>query len=247
MPCNSLKQRVQPQPPAPFQVLIQSGWSARSASDKPSSVGGTACKSPTARFLPASACSVLGPLSAPSSGLAQESDISVFNGLSQPVQITLGEQHFMVAPYASYNLAVRLDEKTELLAQTRTGQEIERFHPDLQGHSRHYVYNVAGASPLVEWTATYGKATEVPPRKIGAPRWLASGAEVYFTEPPASISTKSGSGTRKVLSGAPANADPEALLDLLNNEQERRRLAATHVKWDAPDTPQISHWQALSH
>lgn len=182
-----------------------------------------------------------------SGSASQESDISVFNGLSQPVQITLGEQHFMVAPYGSYNLAVRLDEKTELLAQTRTGQEIERFHPDLQGHSRHYVYNVAGASPLIEWTAAYGNATEVPPRKLGAPRWLAAGADVYFTEPPANISTKSGGGTRKVLSGAPANADPQAVLKLLDDETERRRVAATHVQWDAPNTPQISRWQALSH
>jgi hypothetical protein len=193
------------------------------------------------------ACAIVGAVLGFSGSASQESDISVFNGLNQPVQVTLGEQHFMVAPYGSHNLAVRLDEKTELLAQTRTGQEIERFHPDLQGHSRHYVYNIAGASPLIEWTAAYGNATEVPPRKLGAPRWLAAGADVYFTEPPANISTKSGGGTRKVLSGAPANADPQAVLKQLDDEQERRRVAATHVQWDAPDTSQISRWQALSH
>lgn len=182
-----------------------------------------------------------------SGSASQESDISVFNGLNQTVQVTLGEQRFVVAPYGSHDLSVRLDEKTELLAQTRTGQEIERFRPDIQGHSRHYVYNIAGASPLIEWTATYGNATEVPPRKLGAPRWFAAGAEVYFTEPPASISTKSGGGTRKVLSGAPANADPAAVLKQLDDEQERRRVVAAHVQWDAPEAPKVSRWQALQH
>ena len=182
-----------------------------------------------------------------SGSASQESDVSVFNGLNQSVQVTLGEQQFMVAPYGSHNLSVRLDEKTELLTKTGAGKEIERFHPEIQGHSRHYVYNVAGASPLVEWTAIYGHATEVPPRMLGAPRWLAADSEVYFAEPPASISTKSGSGTRKVLSGAPANVEPAALLERLDNEQERRRVAATHVQWDTPDTPQISLWKALSH
>jgi Zn-dependent protease with chaperone function len=180
-----------------------------------------------------------------SGSASQESDISVFNGLSQPVQVKLGEQHFTVAPYASHDLSVRLDEKTELLAQTRSGKEIERFHPDLQGHSRHYVYNIAGASPLIEWTATYGNATEVAPRKLGAPRWLAAGAEVYFTDPPANISTKSGGGTRKVLSGMPANADPQAVLKQVDDEQERRRVAAAHVQWDAPDSPHVGRWRAL--
>lgn len=198
-----------------------------------------------ARLLGAGA--IVGAVLGFSGSASQESDISVFNGLNQPVQVTLGEQHFVVAPYGSHNLSIHLDEKSELQAKTGKGQEIERFHPDLQGHSRHYVYNIAGASPLVEWTATYGHATEVPPRMLGAPRWLAADSEVYFTEPPASISTKSGSGTRKVLSGAPANVEPAALLERLDNEQERRRVAATHVQWDTPDTPQISLWKALSH
>lgn len=181
-----------------------------------------------------------------SGGTSQESDISVFNGLNQPVQVTLGDQHFTVAPHGNHNFSARLDEKAELLAHTRAGQEIERFRPEIHGHSRHYVYNIAGASPLIEWTATYGSAAEVPPRMLGAPRWLAGGADVYFAEPPTSIKTKTGSGTRKVLSGAPADIEPEGVLERLDNEQERRRVAATHAQWDTPDTPQIRRWQALS-
>lgn len=178
---------------------------------------------------------------------SQESDISVFNGLNRPVQVGLGKHSFLLAPYASHNLSVHLDEKTELQAQTQSGQEIERFRPDLQGHSRHYVYNIAGASPLVEWTATYGNAAEVPPRMLGAPRWLVAGADVYFSEPPASVSTKHGGATRTVLSAPPASAEPQAVLNLLGDERERQRIAATHARWDTPEAAPTRRWQSLTH
>lgn len=178
---------------------------------------------------------------------SQETDISVHNGLNRPVRVSIGQHTAEIPPYGSTNLSVSLDENAQCSASTMTGEEIERFTPEIQGHSRHYVYNIAGATPLIEWTATYGNATEVPPRIVGAPRWLAANADVYFSDPPNSVTTKSGGATRKVLSGPSIGTDPKSQLSVLTDNQERQRIAQAHVRWDTPDAVQTRLWRELLH
>jgi hypothetical protein len=60
---------------------------------------------------------------------------------------------------------------------------------DIPLGSNHSVYNVAGASVLVEWTASYGSAGAMPERVVGPVRWTTTDASFIFEEPPEQIST----------------------------------------------------------
>ena len=59
---------------------------------------------------------------------------------------------------------------------TDSGEVIEQFATEIPVGSDESIYNIAGASMLVEWTATYGPAREVPERMIGPQRWTTSAA-----------------------------------------------------------------------
>ena len=48
-----------------------------------------------------------------------------------------------------------------LVARTERGEQIEAQSVNLEG-SQHYVYNVGGGTPLVEWTASYGVRRHKP-------------------------------------------------------------------------------------
>ncbi|HET7868070.1 MAG TPA: hypothetical protein VFL86_26990, partial [Burkholderiaceae bacterium] len=84
-----------------------------------------------------------------------------------------------------------------------------------------------------------------PERLLGAPRWITSSAGTLFTEPPKSISTKGGGGTREVLSGL-GNEAPQQELGMLQGEAEQLRLATTRARWDALDSRDIGHWLAIA-
>src|SRR5690606_19081256 len=90
---------------------------------------------------------------------------------------------------------------------TRAGELVEELDADVSNTQTQYVYNVAGAAPLVEWTAVYGPGTEPPPRMLGAPRVTRTSADVLFREPPTSVSTRSGHASRSVLASL-ADTDP---------------------------------------
>lgn len=172
------------------------------------------------------------------------STITVYNGLGLPVQVSIGSQRLSVPPFLAKVIDVRLDETSAVEARSVDGSLIERFTPLLSGHGQNYVYNVAGASPLVEWTAVYGSATRRPPRFLGAPRWFTSYADVLFADPPRSVQSKGNGATRTVLTGL-GDRPPAEVLGVLTNDAERARLISLHAKWDAPDASNTKNWQAL--
>jgi hypothetical protein len=171
--------------------------------------------------------------------------LTVYNGLGVPVRVGAGKERVAVPPFSSNRIDVQLDETSTVEARTAAGELIEQFTPTLSGHAQRYVYNVAGASPLVEWTATYGPATASPPRFLGAPRWTTSSADVLFAAPPESVKSKSGGATRTVLTGLGERA-PAEVLKVLGNEDERKRVIALHAKWDNPKAPHTKEWQGMA-
>ena len=176
---------------------------------------------------------------------ATTSVLTVYNGLGLPVQVSAGNAHVAVAPFSAARIDVQLDEKSTVEARAADGTAIERFTPALNGRAQHYVYNIAGASPLVEWTAVYGSAAERPPRFLGAPRWLTSSADVLFADPPESVKTKGGGAIRTVLTGLGDRA-PAQVLKVLDNAAERKRVIALHAKWDRHNAAHAKEWQALA-
>nr|WP_298165806.1 M48 family metallopeptidase [uncultured Pseudomonas sp.] len=171
-----------------------------------------------------------------------ETSVSVYNGLGTPVLAQIGSRTVQVAPFSAAHIDVEFSDDSLVSARTLGGEVIETFAPTLSGLGLHYVYNVAGASPLVLWTAVYGNVAEVPPSLLGAPRWLNSRADLFFTDAPQSISSKSGGGKRQVLDGVGERA-PDEVLELAANETEAKQIVRARSRWDDAATPHASTWQ----
>jgi Zn-dependent protease with chaperone function len=172
------------------------------------------------------------------------SPLSIYNGLGRAVEVRVGAQRIALAPFSAAHRDFELSDALTIETRTTGGDLIERFSPNLAG-AKHYVYNVASASPLVEWTAVYGSATKQPPRYLGAPNWLASSADVFFADAPESVKTKGGGATRLVLSGL-GDRPPAEVLNLLANETQQKQVIAAHAKWDSANTPNAQEWQAIA-
>ena len=75
---------------------------------------------------------------------------------------------------------------------TKSDELIEEFDEELHGANARYVYNVASATPLYEWTAVYtpeGAATRTradapAERQLGTQRWYTTSVDHVFEDPP---------------------------------------------------------------
>jgi Zn-dependent protease with chaperone function len=155
--------------------------------------------------------------------------VVVYNGLDRRVEVTVGHEHVTIEPFDHRELELAASGPVAVEARTVDGVVIESFTPDADVSLGRYVYNVAAASPLVEWTASYGSAAEEEPRLLGAPRWTTTSVDHAFTEPPGSLSTSSSGATRTALAGG---ADRGlAALGMLDSDEERRRVALLQSRW----------------
>jgi hypothetical protein len=139
------------------------------------------------------------------------------------------------------------DEDYAVRTVAENGEVIEQFDANIPVGSNESVYNVAGASMLVEWTATYGHVGEVPERMVGPQRWTTSSADFIFEQPPESISSSSSSegGTRDVM-GAFGHDNPSAMLSMLHDEKQRAQVIRTHARWDSSEGHYTAYWLALA-
>lgn len=178
-----------------------------------------------------------------------QASLSIYNGLNTTVTVRVdGAKHTLPSLGTA---TVELDPTggEPVQAVDEAGRVIESFVPERDGGLGHYVYNVAGASPLVAWTATYGSRSAVPERYLGAPRWMRSEADVFFAEPPKQIETSktSGGGTREVVTGF-GERSPEEMLSLLRSEDRKLHegMILAHARWDHLDSPHLSTWLAAA-
>jgi Zn-dependent protease with chaperone function len=171
-----------------------------------------------------------------------DASVTVYNGLARPVLVTIGKAAAVsVPPLATSTQTLAADQTVRIEARSVEGQLIESFDADARGSFGQFIYNVAGAAPLVEWTAAYGNASAPPERVLGAPRWSSSSAGFLFTDAPKSISTKGGGGTREVLSGL-GDVPPSQQLGMIADPAEGLRLATAHARWDALASPHLGQW-----
>jgi Zn-dependent protease with chaperone function len=173
-------------------------------------------------------------------------DVTIYNGLGRVVRVALDGRELDVAPGTAQTVGVDADSDLRIVASTPEGETIERFDARSGGAFGHTVYNIAGASPLAIWTATYGPATASPPQLLGAPRWSDVTADVLFDNPPHSVSTKHGEGaTRRVLEGFAA-VPPDTLPELLNGDARAiQAVAAVHARWDPVTSRDLPRWTLL--
>jgi Zn-dependent protease with chaperone function len=173
--------------------------------------------------------------------------VNVYNGLARPVTVSIGDASANLAPYSRATLDPSGQKKYMVKAATTEGRVIEQFEMDIPIGSDDNLYNVAGASALVEWTATYGSARERPERMLGAVRWARSDASHIFEDPPESISTstRDEGGTRDVVS-AYGHDSPQQLFAIVQDEAQRWQIINAHARWDASDAPNTVIWLGIA-
>ncbi|GAA5175745.1 hypothetical protein GCM10025771_08730 [Niveibacterium umoris] len=176
---------------------------------------------------------------------ASNSTLSIYNGLGRPVSVKVGNQSVTVAAFSATELSIPISGPLPVEARSGDGRLIDSYQPDLSGHGAHYVYNVAAASPLVEWTASYGSAPKVPPHMLGARHWFSTHVDVYFGDAPQSVSTKGSGATRTVLSGV-GEREPREQLGLVEQDDERIRIVRLHAQWDEPHQPNTEQWKTIA-
>jgi len=178
-------------------------------------------------------------------GTLGSSTITVYNGLAVPAVVEIDGEEIMVDPLATHTQRIGKAGIYPIAARTRQGKLIETFQSEIPGSFGNFVYNVGGATPLVEWTAVYGNATRQPERFLGAPRWSRTSAQVLFKDPPESVETKGGGAIRRVLT-AVSESSPSRQLSMVADSVEQRHLVETHARWDGTASEYIMGWLAIA-
>jgi Zn-dependent protease with chaperone function len=166
--------------------------------------------------------------------------VVVYNAFDFPVTVSLGPRRIDVFPHDAARYEVEPSSKLHVEARTNGGYRIEAFDADVSS-LRTYVYNVGGASPLVEWTASYGYAARVPERPLGHPRFLETTADVLFRDPPSKLSMTGKSDTRTVLTGY-AGVSPAPMLQRLTTDREREAVTLIHAEHVDAGSPNAALW-----
>jgi hypothetical protein len=171
--------------------------------------------------------------------------VTIYNGLARPVLVEIGGARLEVEAFASASRQLDADRSYKVETRTLQGQSIESFNAEVRGSFASFVYNVASAGPLVEWTAAYGNAKARPQRLLGTPRWSTSSADTLFDEPPRSVDTSGGGATREVLTGL-GNTSPGRQLDMVESEADQKRLITAHARWDLSNSRYFFRWLGLA-
>lgn len=173
--------------------------------------------------------------------------VNIYNGLGRQVTVSIGEASTRIPAFSHAKLTVGNDEEYAVRTVTEYGELVEQFNAQIPIGSDESIYNVAGASMLVEWTAAYGQFKEKPERMIGAQRWTTSSADYIFEQPPKTISSSRSSdgGTRDVI-GAFGHDNPSVMLAMLQDEKQQAQVIRTHARWDSSDGHYTGYWLSLA-
>ncbi|NHZ40563.1 M48 family metallopeptidase [Massilia aquatica] len=166
--------------------------------------------------------------------------IIVYNGLGLPVSVDIDGRKAVVPAHVNRELSVPALGKHHVETRSGDGRLIEAFDAVAE-RGGHPVYNVASATPLVQWHATYGNDKPVPDEMLGTVRWVDRRADFRFEKPPESISSKHGGGSRSVLDGL-ADASPETQIGALENEAKAKQLGLLHARWDETSAAHSETW-----
>lgn len=170
-------------------------------------------------------------------------DIAIYNGLGRSVRVSIGGHSVSVPAFASSKIEASHARSYHVEAHDEQGRLVESFEGDINDGQAGTFYNIAAASPLIQWTAAYGAFQAPPPESIGVTRWGHSTADVLFEEPPSSIKS-TGGGMRTVLSGAGDMAPAQTLSWV--PRADIPKTIATRARWSSPHDPYLMHWLSLA-
>jgi Zn-dependent protease with chaperone function len=183
------------------------------------------------------------------------SSMTIYNALAIPVNVEYGGETALVGPNQPFTVSVPAGGKLDLRTLTPSKDVIEQFEADLHGANAHYIYNVASAVPLYQWTAVYtpegsgdsNSADQPPEQQLGTMRWSTTSVDHVFEMPPERIqsSDKYGATYRDVLSAASDSA-PWRQVDMITRPAEKSQLALVHARWDSTSSEKILDWLELA-
>lgn len=182
---------------------------------------------------------VLGPTLI-ATGWTSDVEIVVHNGLGVAVVVQLGDDETTLPPRSEGSLYAQPG-TVEVTARTTEGELIETVTGTISTSFSQPIYNVAGASTLVLFTANYGSASEVEPVVRGPVKWIETTADHLFSEPPESIETSGSGGTRTALD----ELDDYPVYVQLGAADGNHDLALAHARWDRSDDPNLAMWFAV--
>ena len=164
--------------------------------------------------------------------------------------IEIGDVKTTARPNRPVTLDIPQSGTVSVRALSSEGEVIESFEEVLTGANAKYVYNVAGAAPLYEWTVKYTEhpANQPPPveRPVGAVRWSVTHVDHVLEDPPHQISIdRNSAGYREVLS-AYSLVRPYGQTRMVKDSQDRTRLILAHARWDGTDSEHIFEWLSLA-
>lgn len=172
--------------------------------------------------------------------------VLAYNGLSVGVLVRIDGVERSVYPGSFVRIEHGIG-PAHVEALTTGGQTIESFDVEIESGFGTYVYDVAQAAALFEWTAAYGPVAPEPERAIGAPRWMEARQDVLLSDPPEQVDVgRSGGGaTRRVLTARHLGS-PDDILALVEDPDERDALVRAHLRFEAEGSPFVDEWLRMA-
>jgi len=174
--------------------------------------------------------------------IAGRATVVAYNGLARPVKVSVNGTSRSMPPGNREEFSLTTGKTYTIEARTADGQLIETFTEKLDEDSATYVYNVAGAAALGNYTIHYGEGAPPEERSsFNTSRWLSTRADFVLTDPPREIRVSSAdNGSRVALEATVAFA--ENIEEWVPQPEQRSQVIATHARWDAADSPDILTW-----
>ncbi len=176
---------------------------------------------------------------------SSSADILIYNGLDRHVRVEAGGDTAEVAPMRFGELTVETSGSLNVRTYTTNDQLVESIDVNASMSSGDYVYNVAGAEPLIRWTAVYGSSSERPPQYLGDRKWIRADVDHLFEEPPESIDT-SGSGGRRTVLGRFDDFDPAFLRSYFEEGDSTDDVVRAHALWDTAGSQHLLTWLGIA-
>jgi Zn-dependent protease with chaperone function len=174
--------------------------------------------------------------------------LAIYNGLGRSVKVSIEGKETSLAPSSFAHLSLPERSAYHVEARTADGQVIESFDGPANEGSM-LIYNVAGAAPLVQYTALYTRASNGGGsnnlRNLGAPRWSGSRADYVFAQPPQTISSRE-QPQKEVVRALSADFAPWQLLGTLKDDAARTAMIKTHITWDDSGSSNFMSWLSLA-
>ncbi len=187
-------------------------------------------------------------------GRVGSATMTIYNGLGTTVLVNAGGQDLSIGAFRRQEIDIPASGTLKVRTHDKANALIEEFEQPLDAGNARYVYNVAGAAPLVQWTAVYTPEGKPRPqnlkgpkdRNLGAPRWSIADVDYLFVEPPEHLKLDNNARAYRRVLSAP-NADKAwRQLQLIDDDATRQQIILTHARWDATDSASTFDWLQLA-